>query len=312
MSTLHVCLFGKLDVRDGQNRALDLDAHNARQLLCYLLIFRDRPHTREALAAVLWGDQPAAQSKSYLRKALWQLQTTLDARATATGPLLLVEAEWIQLHPQTDLWLDAALLEQAAALVHGQPGKSLDTAQAGALREAIALYRGELLEGWYHDWCLYERERFQHRYLTLLDKLMDYGEAHSEYDHALLYGECILRYDRARERTHRRLMRLHYLAGDRTAALRQYERCVVALRQELGVAPAERTDRLRDLIVADRLDDGDEPQREIRGLPSRATSDPLPEVLSRLKQFQTGLSHIQHQLQQQIWTVESSLSHKRR
>ena len=61
----------------------------------------------------------------------------------------------------------------------------------------------------------------------------------------------MLREDRARERTHRRLMRLYYLAGDRTGALRQYERCAAALRQELDVEPSRRTSELERRIRRD-------------------------------------------------------------
>lgn len=311
MSTLHVSLFGKLEVRYGEHRLIALDTHNAQKLFCYLLIFRDRPHTRESLANVLWGDQSAAHSKNYLRKALWQLQATLDEQADAArGQLLLLDGDWVQLHPQADVWLDVAVLERAAAVAHGTPGRNLPSEIVQTLRDAAALYRGELLDGWYHDWCLYERERFQHKYLMILDKLMDYHEATHQFDDALLYGECILRYDRARERTHRHLMRLYYLAGDRTAALRQYERCAVALREELSVAPAERTVQLRALIIADRPDELAQPPATVEAA-ARTTADPLPELLSRLRQFQTVLVNVQQQLQQQIWTVETTLSHKR-
>ncbi len=311
MSTLNVSLFGKLEVRHGQDRLITLDTHNAQKLFCYLLLFRDRPHTRESLANVLWGDQSAAHSKNYLRKALWQLQATLDEQAyAAKGQLLLLDGDWVQLHPQADLWLDVAVFERAAAVAHGTPGRNLPAELVQTLRAAAALYRGELLDGWYHDWCLYERERFQYKYLTILDKLMDYHEAMYQFDDALLYGESILRYDRARERTHRHLMRLHYWAGDRTAALRQYERCAVALREELSVAPAERTAQLRALIIADRPDELSPPSATVEAA-ARPAADPLPELLSRLRQFQTVLVNIQQQLQQQIWTVETTLSHKR-
>ncbi|NIN69138.1 MAG: hypothetical protein GTO63_31510, partial [Anaerolineae bacterium] len=82
--------------------------------------------------------------------------------------------------------------------------------------------------------CLYERERLQNMYLAILDKLVSYSEVQGAYEAGLGYGSRILSYDGARERTHRRLMRLYYLAGDRTAALRQYDSCVEALRRELA------------------------------------------------------------------------------
>src|SRR5262249_45023608 len=140
-----------------------------------------------------------------------------------------------------ELWFDVLLFEQAFALVQDVPGRQLVASSAQVLKTAEELYRGKLLEGWYSDWCLYERERLQHMYLAMLDKLMEYSEAHQEYETGQTYGMRALRYDRARERTHRRMMRLQYLAGDRTAALYQYERCAAALQEELGVQPAQST-----------------------------------------------------------------------
>jgi DNA-binding SARP family transcriptional activator len=52
-------------------------------------------------------------------------------------------------------------------------------------------------------------------------------------------------------------MRLHYLAGDRSEALRQFKRCAAALRSELDVAPSARTIGLYREILADRLDTPD-------------------------------------------------------
>ena len=80
-------------------------------------------------------------------------------------------------------------------------------------------------------------------YMQMLDKLMSYSQEHHEYEAGEGYGSTILRYDRASERTYRRLMYLQYIAGDRTGALRQYERCVIALAEELGVKP-EKTNQV--------------------------------------------------------------------
>src|SRR6185369_1679789 len=133
---------------------------------------------------------------------------------------------------------------------------------------------------------LYERELLQNKYLMILDKLLGYCLTHQEFDAGQRYGALILRYDRAREHTHRRLMRLHHLAGDRTAALRQYERCALALREELGVKPDQRTVALYE---------------DIRGSQTTSTVDAvlaidattsLPEVLCRLKRLQTMLARV--------------------
>ena len=109
------------------------------------------------------------------------------------------------------------------------PGHRLNDQQADRLQVAVELYRGELMPTWYQDWCIYERERLQSIRIMMLEQLMGYCESRERFARAIAYGQAILRYDRARERTHRELMRLYYLTGDRTAAMRQYERCTRAL-----------------------------------------------------------------------------------
>ena len=89
----------------------------------------------------------------------------------------------------------------------------------------------------------------------MLEQLMAHSAAQERYARAIGYGQSILRHDRARERTHRDLMRLYYLAADRTAAMRQYARCARALADEFGLQPDGRTTALHQQIRADRLDD---------------------------------------------------------
>jgi DNA-binding SARP family transcriptional activator len=165
----------------------------------------------------------------------------------------LVEPDWIQLNPEADLWLDVAVFEEAFLRCQHLSGAELETQDVRILEDAVDLYRGGLQESWYQDWYLLQRERFQHMYLIILDKLMDHCEAHQRYEAGLAYGTRILLCEKARERTHRRLMRLQYLSGDRTAALRQYEHCVRVLGAELEVGPAQRTIGLYDQIRTDRL-----------------------------------------------------------
>jgi two-component SAPR family response regulator len=126
---------------------------------------------------------------------LWRLQAALDAHAESLQEqALLVELDWIQINPELDLWLDVAVFEQAFALVQEIPGRELDAQRMESLQAAVNLYRGDLLEGWYQDWCLYERERLQNMCLSMLDKLVSYSEAHQRYETGLAYGTRILHY----------------------------------------------------------------------------------------------------------------------
>jgi DNA-binding SARP family transcriptional activator len=308
MPPLCISLFGKLIVRLDGRVLGGFEASKVQELFCYLLLHRDRPHPRETLAGLLWGENPTAQSKKYLRQTLWQLQSALDSRVDwSSDKLLLVENDWVHLDSKASLWLDVAVFERVFSGVQGLPGQQIGKEQVQDLEFAARLYEADLLEGWYQDWCLYERERFQNMYLSLLDKLTSHCEAHHQYEMGLVWGAQIIKYDRARERTHRQIMRLQYLLGDRTAALRQYERCAAALNEELGVKPDKSTLALYEQIKAGQSV-VEAPQAQKIGPFSEAAPTSLPEVLKRLRHLGATLTEIQRQIQQDIRAVELSLN----
>jgi DNA-binding SARP family transcriptional activator len=281
-----------------------------QELLSYLLLFRDRYHGREKLITLLWSDRSTAQSRRYLRQTLWQLHSALAISGHPTTNFLLVEDDWLQISPTIDLWLDVWEFEQAFAQVQGRPVSTLNDQEVYALDNAARLYRGDLLENWYQEWCIFERERLQNMYLAILDKLMDYCEWHQDYEVGIDYGTRILRCDRARERTHRRLMRLYSLAGDRTGALRQYESCVNTLKEELGVRPARRTLDLYHQIQDGGLIHPLRPSPANENLSAdMATS--LATILKALGHFQATLTHVQGQVNQNVESIKTVLDSRR-
>ncbi len=127
MYALDVSLFGKFCVQCNGNILDGFEASKVQELFCYLLLGRDRSHHREALADLLWENIPIAQSKRYLSKTLWQLQTALDMDAQVnTNHLLLIEPEWIQLNSNGGLWLDVDAFEKTFTQVQGIPGRQLN------------------------------------------------------------------------------------------------------------------------------------------------------------------------------------------
>jgi DNA-binding SARP family transcriptional activator len=288
MPELRIHLFGRFSVRSMDGVVAGLDGARVQELFSFLLLAR-RSHPREALADALWGPRAGLQARKSLRQALWQLQTALEKILGCADSILVVDADWVGINAAADVWLDLEVFQQASRSAQGISGSALDSDQAHTLDTAVELYGNGLLAGCYQEWCLCERERLEQLYIGMLDKLMLYDQVHEEYEAGLEYGERILRLDRARERTHRRMMRLYYFAGDRTRALRQYARCVAALAQELDVAPSLQTRRLYDDLRLERLV---EP-------PDRAPQMPAPDLLSHVREAGKGLVQAQHLLEQQ-------------
>jgi DNA-binding SARP family transcriptional activator len=280
-----------------------MEARKVQELLAYLLLHRTHPCTRESLATLMWGERNDTQARKYLRQALWQLQSALDAASQPAIPLLHVDTAWVEINPSASLWLDIERFEHAYETTRQLEGDDLSEQHLDALCQAVTLYQGDLLDGWYQDWCIFERERFQQIYLTLLDKLIAYAEHSLNYLMGIHYSELALRSDPARERTHRRLMRLHYRAGNRTGALRQYETCVAMLRRELDIEPANSTLLLYQQICSDQ---GDVPAHVVApGAQAAVDLNELRDILLHLGQVQATLVQSIQQVQREIGRIET-------
>jgi DNA-binding SARP family transcriptional activator len=100
------------------------------------------------------------------------------------------------------------------------------------------------------------------------------------------------------------------MSGDRTAALRQYERCVAALAEELDVKPDKRTVALYQKIRSDGGEIPPTPEREGRG-DDDAEAASLADVLGRLTQIQTILTDVQRRVSKEIKAVRLALDDTR-
>ncbi|HKP86433.1 MAG TPA: BTAD domain-containing putative transcriptional regulator [Blastocatellia bacterium] len=303
MPTLKAHLFGKFRILHNEQVWHTQETCKVRELLCYLLFYRSMQHRREQLAGLLWGESSAAQSKKYLRQTLWQVQAACNLHlGLSSERLVLANAGRVYINPEIDLQTDVAEFQQAYTCL--QAGVELAPESARRVNEAVELYQGDLLEGWHSDWCIYEREHLQNKYLMMLDKLVLHYESQREYEAGLNYAARILQCDPARERAHQQMMRLHYLAGDRTAALRQFDNCAETLRKELDVRPSKGTLLLYEQIRADQFE-------QITSSPIMLTEPEtppsLPAVLTKLKQLHEALTGLQRQLQQEIQMVERYL-----
>jgi DNA-binding SARP family transcriptional activator len=282
MAELRVSLLGEFSAIRDDGMRLELRCGKARELFSYLLIHRRRPTRRETLATALWQGASGERGKAYLRRALWRLQAALrDLLGTTDRPVLTAGPEAVQCNPEFEVWLDVDRVEAAYRGAGRDPGSGLDRGSAETLEQAVSLYRGDFLEGHPNEWCQYERERLRHLRLDMLDKLTVYWQSRGNYTEAIACAERTLAHDRARESTHRRLMILHYLAGHRTRALRQYDACVQALRRCLDVEPSEESHRLLRQIRAA----SDSTAREI----SLARS-PAPSISALLARIEEALA----------------------
>jgi DNA-binding SARP family transcriptional activator len=257
MDVLRIRLFGTVWVaRDGIGVELKV-TRSAQALLAYLLLHRDRLHSRETLAALFWADQPEERARSCLSTALWRLRRVLESDGISRGTYLVTRPTGeVGFNGSSGWWLDVASFEAAAKPTVSRPFHDLERKEVGLLEEAVGFYTGDLLEGFYDDWALRERERLRSLYLGALACLMHYHGYQGGYDAALACGQRILDHDPLREEIHRDMMRLYLENGQRPLALRQYRICREALGKQLQVDPMEETRSLYAQIAGNARSGG--------------------------------------------------------
>lgn len=222
---------------DATVRPLRLPTRKVEVLLAYLAL-HPIAHSREKLAALLWGDSPDELARGSLRKALTLLRSHLG------GDLLLADRETVQLNPAFPLWVDVHAFKAQAEVLLAMPVP--DAASFGTMD--VELYRGELLADFYDDWIIPVRDHLRDLFLSALLRLVKVAEVQPDYERAIDLAGLLLRHDPANEDGHRSLMRAYAATGRRAAALEQFARCKRSLRKELDVDPNPATVVLHERI----------------------------------------------------------------
>lgn len=231
MPTLRFYLLGAMDIRQDGERLPKPATLKSQSLLAYLVVHRRRPQPRDRLVGLFWGDRPDRKARGSLSTALWHIRRCLPPDCVNSDP------QAVQFDPDKPLWLDVEEFESCVS-----------QGDITALRSAAQLYRGDLLDGFYHDWVIDERYRLETLFMEALARLMVGLEATGEIDSSLAVALRLLERDPLREDAHRLAMRAFCSLGQRNAALEQYRRCCEIVREELGVAPMVETAELYEEI----------------------------------------------------------------
>lgn len=247
MDPLRIHCLGGLRVSRGDQALPGFPTQKARALFAFLAVNRGRSWARDVLVGRFWGDHPDTVARKNLRNDLWRIRSVVEDGEALAGSCVSVRGDEVAFNLATRHWIDVEAFE---ALLDGAGPDADDCDEAGAarLREAVELYRGDLLDGMYDDWCLFERERLRLRYVRALERLIAHHRVRGEWGEAALQSQRLLARDPLREHVHRDLMRCYDALGDPAAALRQYDLCARLLRQELDAEPRDETRALRDQV----------------------------------------------------------------
>ncbi len=249
VSSLHLNLLGvpRLE-RDAET--LTIQRRKALALLAYLAV-TGSPHSREALATLLWPEYDQSRALANLRRELSRLKDALGEQA------LTVDRLQVTLSSQAGLWLDVTAFQAylKEGLRHTHPQNSYCAECLEAFQNAVAMYQGDFMAGFslpdapeFDEWQFFQAEELRRSLTEALKRLIELHNAQGEYAQAIPYARRWLSLDTLDEPAHRLLMQLYAWSGQQSAALRQYEECRRILFEELDNEPEAETQALYEAI----------------------------------------------------------------
>ena len=247
---LAVTMLGSMQV-SWQGRLVAFPTCDSEVLFAFLALNRPKTFTRDVLVGTFWPELPDPSARKRLRTALWRLRATLDEHVSSEE---VVHVSRNRLSASSEIDIDVDRFERGVRRGLDRIQKPTSgSKELSELEAALGVYRGDLLEGQYDDWCQSERERLRVLYLDTLECMTRRYACHGDWQAALNCGRRILERDPLREHIHREVMALYYLAGDRPRALRQFRQCRETLKEELDVAPMRSTLQVRRALETEDI-----------------------------------------------------------
>ena len=231
---------GSLELRgmQGETLAPVLGQPKRLALLVYLVLARPRGfQRRDVLLGLFWPESDAAHAREALNQALRFLRRSLGRDA-----LLSRGDDEVGVDPSR-LWCDAVAFEERIT--------------AGDDAQALALYRGALLDGLFisdaplfERWLDTERGRLQELARGAAGRLATRCQTAGDLSGALSWARRALGLAPYDEEALRRVLEVLDRSGDRASAVREYEAFANRLREELEVEPAPETRAVVEAIRA--------------------------------------------------------------
>ena len=234
MERIEFRVLGTLDLKSGGKEDFGpLLAQPKRvALLVYLCLQKPRGlHRRDTLVALFWPDSDQAHARNSLRNSIHALR-----RGIGEDAFELRGDEEIGVR-ESILWCDAIAFE--------------DLARASRVDEAIELYRGDLLPGFFVDaappferWLEDQRHRLRMLAAKAARAAAQRREAENRVTDAISSAQRAVQLSSSDERIVRGLIELLLRAGDRSEAVRVYEEFARHLASEFQTVPAKETTAL--------------------------------------------------------------------
>jgi len=215
----------------------------ARDILCFIASRRHHRTSKDTIIDTFWGDTDLEIVEKNFHPTVSHIRKALNSNQPLKQNFIVYRDGDYQLNPEFSYHIETDEFERLisdgeAARRERSFDRSIDCYQ-----QAIALYRGEFMQGSYEPWVDEQRTYYREQYLRMLESLAAVAEKREEWARSMDLAQRILREDAFREDIHCLIMRAQAALGNRMAVKDQFETLRRLLQAELGVEPAMQTQK---------------------------------------------------------------------
>ncbi|MCC7433540.1 MAG: AAA-like domain-containing protein [Methanoregulaceae archaeon] len=209
-----VRMLGGFDVTSRLGEQPKFRSKSCRSLLAYLLLHPGKEVSRFFLEETFWPESDTNRQAQNLRRAIADLRDALD-EGLDRGAIIATRRDVVACRPDT---VDADTVRFLDLSERG-----LKSSDEDALLEAVAEYRGPLLNSIEDDWIYPYRLEFEERFGQCVERLCSLRIESGLAKEAVRVARGALLLAPNREDIHIALIRSYRQAGLETEALRQFE-----------------------------------------------------------------------------------------
>ena len=216
--------FGRVSLeREGEEVAGPAGQRRRLAVMALLAAAGPAGIAREKVLGLLWGDHPGDRARQLLAESLFVLRGALGK------PAIVATSDYLRLAPEV-VWTDVGSFQERIA--------------AGEPREAVALYQGPFLDGFYvrdapdfERWAARERDRLERALGHALESLAGRAAEGGDWAGAAEWWRRLADHDAYSTRVAGRYVEALARAGEAPLAVRFAEEFTRRVCDELGVEP---------------------------------------------------------------------------
>jgi LuxR family maltose regulon positive regulatory protein len=247
VTDLTVNMLGPVQIVRDPTRPLAADAwttRRARDILCFITSRRHHRSSKDTIIDTFWGEtEPKVVEKNF-HPTVSHIRKALNSNQPLKQNFVLYREGDYQLSPEFSYRID---IEEFDRLMdegeNARRARNFDVC-IKAYEAAVALYRGEFMQGSYEPWVEEQRVYYREQYLRLLESLAGVAQKMEDWPKSIQLAQRILHEDQFREDIHCLIMRAYGALGNRGAVREHYEGLKRLLQSELGVEPGSETRKL--------------------------------------------------------------------